>query len=81
MIYKTLPIPEPESILSDPIDSKSSYYYIPVACSEYFGKKRPLVVCIEECPWQTIALMMENLYLKNRMNTYKNNVIVIIAGR
>ena len=58
-------------------------HYIPVAWSGYSGKMRPLVVCREECPWQTKALMTENLYLeiKNRMNTWKLNIIVIIAGR
>lgn len=46
------------------IITKYITYYIPVAWSEYSGKMSALVVCREECPWQTKALMMENLYLK-----------------
>ena len=48
------------------IITKYITYYIPVAWSEYSGKMSALVVCREECPWQTKALMMENLYLKKR---------------
>ena len=46
------------------IITKYITYCIPVAWSEYSGKMSALVVCREECPWQTKALMMENLYLK-----------------
>ena len=52
------------------IITKYITYCIPVAWSEYSGKMSALVVCREECPWQTKALMMENLYLKKENDTY-----------
>lgn len=53
-----------------------------MAWSEYSGKMRALVVCREECPWQTKALMMENLYLKKRewMHMWNINIICYYCG-
>ena len=55
-----------------------SWFYLPVAYFEYFGRKTPQVVCKEECPWQTIALMMGSLYLKiNNINRTKQRILLI----
>ena len=52
--------------------------YLPGAYFEYFGRKTPQVVCKEECPWQTIALMMGSLYLKiNNINRTKQRILLI----
>ena len=49
-----------------------------MAYFEYFGRKTPQVVCKEECPWQTIALMMGSLYLKiNNINRTKQRILLI----
>ena len=54
------------------------FLYLPVAYFEYFGRKTPQVVCKEECPWQTIALMMGSLYLKiNNINRTKHRILLI----
>ena len=56
------------------------YYCIPVAWSEYSRKMRPLVVCRAECPWQTKALMTENLYLEiQRELIHRRSILLLLS--